>query len=113
MRPQRKYTTNPQLVLIPWDYFAPTHDSSWSFIVRSFVGHGGAARWRSRVKRNGPDYMIVVGLARIAGRALAREVLDDLPRPEGDDSGECDEGEGFADHGILLGGTGSRRSRSV
>jgi hypothetical protein len=57
--------------------------------------------------------MIVVGLARDAGRALAREVLDDLPRPEHDDSGEGDEGEGFADHGILLDGTGSRRSRSV
>ncbi len=36
--------------------------------------------------------MIVVGLARDAGRALAREVLDDLPRPEHDDSGEGDEG---------------------
>jgi hypothetical protein len=79
----------------------------------SFVGYGGAACWRGRVKLSGPDYMIVVGLARIAGRALAREVLDDLPRPERDGSGECDECEGFADHGILLDGTGSRRSRLV
>jgi hypothetical protein len=45
--------------------------------------------------------MIVVGLARIAGRALAREMLDDLPRPEHDDSGEGDEGEGFAKHADL------------
>ncbi len=46
--------------------------------------------------------MIVVGLARYAGRALAREVLDELPRPEHDDSGEGDEGEGFADHDYPL-----------